>query len=144
MRVLLFLTGLLIAAQVALAEDNVTVQMLSQSSVSWDGGNIQYPEGDAEIALVKIDVPDDGAMPMHCHFMPVAAYVARGAIQVTTSTGEKKVFKGGEAFIEVMNRWHEALGVGTDTQLIVFYAGKKSMPLSIEKSSDPALASKCN
>jgi quercetin dioxygenase-like cupin family protein len=140
----LFLMILLMAAPSALAQDQITVQTLSKGSVSWDGGSIQYPEGSPEITVVRIQVPEGAELSLHCHTVPLAAYVAKGAIEVTTSSNEKKIFRQGEAFIEVMNKWHRGLGAGKDTQLIVFYAGQKDIPLGVEKSGDPALTGKCN
>ena len=145
MKILLFfIMGLLIASQNVLADDKATADILRQGSVSWDGANVQYPDGMAEISIVKISVPQGVKIPLHCHPVPLAAYVLEGTLEVIKSSGEKKIFRQGEAFIEVMNTWHKGSGVGKDTELIVFYAGKKDLPLSINMNGDPALASTCN
>jgi len=135
---------LLMAAPNALAQDQVTVHTLSKGSVGWDGSDIQYPKGSAEITVVRIQVPEGAEISVHCHTVPLAAYVAKGAIEVTTLSGAKKTFRQGEAFIEVMNKWHRGLGAGKDTELVVFYAGQKNAPLGVDKNGDPALTGKCN
>ena len=142
MRVLLFLlVGLLLYFQPTYAE--VTVQVLAQNSVTWDGGDFRYPTSLPQITVVKIKVPQGDQIPEHCHPVPLAAYVAKGAIQVTTSAGVQAVFNEGQSFIEVMNRWHRGLGVGTDTELIVVYAGAKNLPLSVDRNGQPELVKGC-
>jgi len=142
MRVLLFLlVGLLLYFQPTYAE--VTVQVLAQNSVTWDGGDFRYPTSLPQITVVKIKVPQGDQIPEHCHPVPLAAYVAKGAIQVTTSAGVQAVFNEGQSFIEVMNRWHRGLGVGTDTELIVVYAGAKNLPLSVDRNGQAELVKGC-
>ena len=104
MRVLMFLlVGLLMSFRTADAQ--VTVQVLEQNSVSWNGGDFRYPAAFPQITVVKIQLPQDAEIPEHCHPIPLAAYVAKGAIQITTSSGAQAVFSEGQSFIEVMNRW---------------------------------------
>ncbi len=142
MKALIFLLlGLLISFQKADAQ--VTVQVLAQNSVSWDGGDFRYPAAFPEITVVKIQVPQGAEIPEHCHPIPLAAYVAKGAIQITTSAGAQAVFSEGQSFIEVLNQWHSGLGVGPDTELIVFYAGAQNRPLSVDRTGPPALVKRC-
>ena len=142
MRVLMFLlVGLFMSFRTADAQ--VTVQVLEQDSVSWNGSDFRYPAAFPQITVVKIQVPQGAEIPEHCHPIPLAAYVAKGAIQITTSSGAQAVFSEGQSFIEVMNRWHSGLGVGTDTELIIFYAGAQNRPLSIDRNGPPALVHRC-
>ena len=138
---IILLVGLLLYFRPADAQ--VTVQVLAQNSVTWDGGDFRYPTAIPQITVVKIRVPQGAQLPEHCHPVPLAAYVAKGAIQVTTSAGVQAVFNEGQSFIEVMNRWHRGLGVGTDTELIVVYAGAKDLPLSLDRNGQAELVKGC-
>lgn len=141
---ILFIIGVLVCAQTALAGDKTKAEILTQDTLSWDGSGFNYPIGKSEISIVKVTVPNGVETSEHCHPMPLAAYVVTGAIEVTTSSGETKTFQQGEAFVEVMNKWHKGLGVGEDTELIVFYAGQERLPLSVKKDGDSVLANRCH
>jgi quercetin dioxygenase-like cupin family protein len=130
--------------QSALADGKITVETLAADTRSWDGSVFQYPEGSAEITVVKLSLPSGTQLPLHCHPAPLAAYVLEGELEVTNASGQTKSFKKGNAFIEVMNRWHKGLVKGKDTQLIVFYAGKKNQPLSVTKDGDSSLVGRCD
>jgi len=53
-------------------------------------------------------------------------------VKVVKPSGEYKLFKAGDAFIEVVNKWHKGIFV-EDTELIVFYAGTNGVALSVKK-----------
>jgi quercetin dioxygenase-like cupin family protein len=141
---ILFIVGVLVCAQMALAGDKVKTEILTQDSLTWDGSGFNYPVGKSEISIVRITVPNGVEISEHCHPVPLAAYVVRGAITVTTSSGEKKTFQQGKAFVEVMNTWHKGLGIGEETELIVFYAGQERLPLSVKRNGDSVLANRCH
>ena len=141
---LLFVVALCVSTQAVPTVEDVRAEVLTKNSISWDGSPVQYPKQGAEITVVKISVPDGARIPLHCHPVPLAAYMLKGAIEVTTSSGEKRIFREGEAFIEVMNKWHQGTGVGAETELVVFYAGQKNAPLSVNKSSADPLPAGCN
>ena len=141
---MLLIMVLLINTQGALANDAVKADILTKDIVSWDGSSIQYPLGKAEISVTKYTVPRGLIISDHCHPIPVAAYVLTGAIEVTKPSGEKKIFRQGEAYIGMMNKWHGGRGIGEDTQVIIFHAGQLNLSDYVDKNGDPALASKCD
>ena len=61
---------------------------------------------------------------------------------MVNSSGENKLFQAGDAFIEVMNKWHKGIFV-EDTELIVFYAGQKGVALSVKKDGSSPLFKAC-
>ena len=125
----------------------ITATILEQGSTSWDGGDFAYPAGQPEMSIQKITVEVDAgqemALPVHCHPVPLAGYVVKGSVRVLIkSTGKSKLFKEGDALIEVSNTWHN--GVFTeDTELLVVYAGKKGTPISIKEGENSPFAKKC-
>lgn len=141
---MLLIMVLLVNTQGALANDTVRADILTKDIVSWDGSSIQYPLGKAEISVTKYTVPRGLIISDHCHPIPVAAYVLTGAIEVTKPSGEKKIFRQGEAYIGMMNKWHGGRGVGEDTQVIIFHAGQLNLSDYVDKNGDSALANKCN
>lgn len=128
------LLALLFTAPFALAGE-VTSSILNQGSSSWDGGAIRYPAGTPELSVQRIRVEASGeavALPIHCHRIPLAAYVAKGSVRVVKNSGEEHQFQAGDAFIEVMSQWHKGI-FQEPTELIVFYAGEKGAPLSVKE-----------
>lgn len=139
--------GVLFAIQTILinSEEKVQSNILTANSVSWDNGAFQYPTGEANIIVQIIKVFPHGkalSLSIHCHLMPLAAYVLKGAVKVVKPSGETKTFKEGDAFIEVMNKWHKGV-FEKNTELVVFYAGNDALPLSVNEDGDPSLTSKC-
>ena len=142
---------LAMAAWLLLFMQNTTVavevssHILVRESASWDGGAFAYAKGKPEITVQKIDIntgSDEVSLAVHCHRIPLAAYVMKGSVSVIKPSGENRLFKAGDAFIEVMDKWHRGVFV-EDTELIVFYAGNKNVPLSVKKDSDASLSKGC-
>jgi quercetin dioxygenase-like cupin family protein len=123
----------------------IDAAVLQSGSASWDGGAFAYSQGPPEMTVQKITVHPDGRqveLPVHCHPVPIAGYVLKGGVNVITSAGKSKLFKAGEALIEVSNTWHK--GVFTeDTELLVFYAGEKGVPLSVKQGENSPFTKAC-
>lgn len=123
----------------------VKSEILSQGATSWDGGGFAYPSGMPQLVVQKITV-DTGdaeyALAVHCHVIPLAAYVLHGSVIVVKPSGERREFRAGEAFIEVVNKWHKGV-FREDTQLLVFYAGSDVVPLSFKPETQSPLAKTC-
>jgi quercetin dioxygenase-like cupin family protein len=123
----------------------VQAEILHTSTRSWEKSDYQYPSGDAKISIQKITVtPGDKplSLSMHCHNMPLAAYVLSGEVKVVKESGQEQSFIAGNAFIEMMNSWHKGV-FAKKTELIVFYASSSDLPLSVKKDGDAKLASLC-
>ncbi len=143
--ILVIVSGLLLFMQSTTASGEVSSNILVNESVSWDGGAFEYTKGKPEITVRKIDISTGSekiSLAVHCHTIPLAAYVLKGSVKVVKPSGENKLFKAGDAFIEVMNKWHKGVFV-EDTELIVFYAGKKGVTLSVKKDGSPPLSKAC-
>ena len=137
MKTIIFISALLLFVQNAVAIGDVSSEYLVKDSVSWDGSPYEYVKGTPQITVQKINInPGDNSLSLavHCHTIPLAAYVLKGSVQVVRLSGENTTFRAGEAFIEVMNIWHK--GIFTEeTELIVFYAGIKGVDLAIKKDA---------
>ena len=101
---------------------------LLKTSTSWDGGELAYPEGQAEITAIKLIAKDGQWAPFHCHPMPTLGYVLSGTVKVQLMNGQEATFKQGESVVEVMRPLHRGQGVSGDAELVVFYAGAEGLP----------------
>ena len=103
---------------------------LLNSGTSWNGGAINYPEGAPNVTAVKIRLKNGEVTAIHCHPVPLFAYILKGQLRVTTGLGQSRVFKRGEAMVEVMDTWHQGKAVKGPVELIAFYAGVEGTPVS--------------
>ena len=146
MKIVLVIVGwLLLPIQNTTAASEVSSSVLVSESVSWDGGSFEYAKDKPEITIQKIKIStgsEEVSLAVHCHTIPLAAYVLKGSVKVVKPSGENKIFKAGDAFIEVMNKWHKGVFV-EDTELIVFYAGNNGVDLSVKKDSSSSLSKLC-
>lgn len=110
---------------------NVQAQDLLQSTTSWDGGDIYYPQGDAEITSFILKLEPGKEVPYHCHPVPTMGYVLKGNVEVETANGDKTVLKQGQSAIEVMKTVHRGKAVNGPAEIIVFYAGAVGVPTTI-------------
>ena len=123
-------TGFIHAGQ----SENIVVETLAKSGVSWDGSQLPaYPPGQPEITILKISIPPNFEIPLHRHPLINAGVLLKGSLTVTTEDNEVLHLKTGDSIIEVIDKWHSGKNEAEVTaEIIVFYAGVKGMPLSIK------------
>jgi quercetin dioxygenase-like cupin family protein len=128
-------TSWLIATGLALADDahRVDADVLVQSTGSWNGKPFEaYPQGQPELTVVRMTIPPNTTLPWHKHSMPNAAYILSGHLTVEDrTTGEKRVVRTGEAFIEQVGAEHRGFTDDEACVVVVTYAGTPGMPRSI-------------
>lgn len=111
----------------------IHVEKLLESEKSWDGETYKaWPEGTPQLSVLKITIAPHTTMAWHIHPIPNAAYVLSGILHVEKkSTGEKRTLKAGELLPEMVNSAHRGYTGKEGVTLLVFYAGKKGLPLSV-------------
>ena len=99
----------------------------------WDGSTLPvYPRGQPKIKVLRIQVPNGVTLPWHYHPVINAAYILQGTLELKLQDGAQKIYRKGDALIEVVNTNHTGKALGpTDVDLIVFYAGEKTMTTTI-------------
>jgi quercetin dioxygenase-like cupin family protein len=118
------------------------IDTLLDSNTSWDGSHFSYPQGSPKIIIKKIVIDaNKGFKKFHCHITPLAAYIAKGSVEVIKKSGKTRLFKAGEAFTEVTNQWH-AGKFSKGTELIVFFASNEKHPLNIYAEDPQAVLCK--
>lgn len=114
----------------------LVAEPLLQSTRSWDGGAIAYPDGNAEITAILLRL-EEGAQPaFHCHPVPTMGYVLSGRAVIETADGKTHAIGPGEALVEVMDTVHRGRAVGGPAEIVVFYAGAEGVPVTVFPQDD--------
>jgi quercetin dioxygenase-like cupin family protein len=112
----------------------VKVTPLLKTTQTWNGAPIKYPEGQAEISALMIEIAPGGETNWHEHPVPSFGMLLEGALEVSLADGKKKLMKPGEALAEVIATAHNGRNVGTTPlKLVVFYAGAVDKPLTVPR-----------
>ena len=113
------------------ASEGVTATVLLKSDSSWEGTKLAYPEGQAEVTGMVIEVAPGAETGWHLHTVPSFAYVLEGNLEVRLKNGDTKKLSPGEVLSEVVNTPHNGRNVGdVPVKLIVFYAGATDSTLT--------------
>lgn len=128
---------ILIIAIFCFTQTSIAEELL-RSDKSWDGGDIYYPEGEAEITSAILRLDDGETTRFHCHPVPALGYILKGNIEIETMDGKKNLFKKGEAAIEVMKTLHKGTAIGGPVEIIAFYAGAKTVPITVYLEDEAA------
>jgi quercetin dioxygenase-like cupin family protein len=123
----------LVPAALFAGEPEVRVEQVLKTVRSWDGSNYtSYPSGQPEVTVLKITIPPNTTLHWHRHPMISAAYVLSGHLTVEKKdTGERKVVRTGEALAETVETTHRGFTTDEAVELIVFYAGRVDLPVSV-------------
>ena len=122
------------AAAFALEEaPAVRVTPIVKGTAGWNGEPVVYPQGQAEITGMMIEIAPGAETGWHGHPIPSFAVVVEGTLEVTLKDGRKKRVGPGEGLIEVVATLHNGRNVGkVPVKLIVFYAGVVGQALSFK------------
>ena len=121
----------------------VKVTPLLKTTSSWDGKPIVYPEGQAEITGLLVEIAPGAETGWHEHPAPSFGMVLEGTLEITLKSGEVKRLQSGEALAEVVETLHNGRNVGTQPlKLVVFYAGVVGKPPTIKHPELDGAASK--
>jgi len=112
-----------------------SAQELLKTQTSWDGGKIEYPQGQAEITSHRLIITPQTDMPFHCHPVPTQGHILSGELLVETLAGKTTTLKAGDSVVEVMKTLHRGKALNGDVELVVFYAGAKGVPNTIMHDS---------
>jgi len=115
----------------------VDVEVLAQTSLSWDGSVLpDYGEGKPEITILKITIPPRMQLPLHTHPVPNAGVLITGELTVVTEDNRTLHLKAGDPIVEVVNTWHYGKNEGNaPAEIIVFYAGIQDLPITVKEQS---------
>lgn len=134
----LLLFMLLQSPALALEEsDAIKVTTILKTQTTWDGTPIVYPEGQAEVTGMLVEIAVGAQTGWHLHPVPSFAVIVQGELEVHLKSGEVKKLKAGDGLAEVVNTLHNGHNVGTiPVKLFVFYTGVVGEKLSHKEVSE--------
>lgn len=119
------------------AQTEPSTEPLVSSTRDWAGATLPaFPaEGQPELTAVRVTIPPGTQLPVHKHPVYNLVYVEQGELTlVLPDQDENNILKvpAGEAFVEVMDKWHFGRNDGdVPTVLVLFYAGIEGTPITI-------------
>lgn len=135
---LLSLTTVLVCQQTIFAfepSEVIKATTILKTETSWDGQPLVYPEGQAEITGMIIEIAPGAETGWHSHPVPSFGILLEGELEVTLADGQKKLIKTGDAVAEVVNTIHNGRNVGEGVvKILVFYAGATDKPITIKET----------
>ena len=118
----------------------VTVEELANASQQGDGQPLpDYPRGQPLLKVLRIGIPSGVVLPWHSHPVINAAVILRGTLALNLKDGTTRVFRTGEAIVEVIDTVHTGQAIGAeDVEVVVFYAGVEGVPTTVLQQPQPA------
>jgi quercetin dioxygenase-like cupin family protein len=112
--------------------NNIKVTKLIETDTSWEKTKIIYPNGDAKITALVVEMQPQAKMQMHYHEVPSFGYILEGKITVQSESGDIQTFSKGDVVIEMINKKHSGVNPGDKvTKFIVFYMGTEDLKNTI-------------
>lgn len=137
------LAVLLFSPIAALAVDQnsaVKVTSLLKTTSGWDGKQIVYPEGQAEMTALLVEIAPGESTGWHQHPVPSFGFLLEGTLEITLMDGRIKRMEQGEALSEVTDTMHIGRAVSkTPVKIVVFYAGAIGKSLTVNHPSSANL-----
>ena len=134
---------LLFSPIVTLAVDQnsaVKVTSLLKTTTGWDDKQIVYPEGQAEMTALLVEIAPGESTGWHQHPVPSLGFLLEGTLEITLTDGRVKRMEAGEALSEVTDTMHIGRAVSkTPVKIVVFYAGAIGKALTINHPSSANL-----
>jgi quercetin dioxygenase-like cupin family protein len=115
----------------------VKVTQLLKTSSAWDGKKIVYPEGQAEMTALLIEIAPGESTGWHQHPVPSFAFLLNGTLEITLADGRVKRMQPGEALSEVTDTMHMGRALSkTPVKIVVFYAGSVGKALTANQPDE--------
>lgn len=119
------------------ASEVIKATPILKTGETWVGQDIVYPEGDAEMSGVVIEMAPGGETGWHQHPVPSVGYVMEGELEVHFKNGEVKRLQAGESAAEAVNVLHNGVNVGdVPVKLLIFYVGTPGIKLTIREGEE--------
>jgi quercetin dioxygenase-like cupin family protein len=111
------------------AQTGFQATVLLQASQTAAGQPIQFPLFRNQITALRAELAPGGQTGRHMHPVPTFVYVLEGELTVEAEGHATKVYKAGDAFLEVVNTWHNGINrTNAPTRFLVVFAGEEGKP----------------
>ena len=113
----------------ASAAKELQIRPILQTTTGLSGKSFAYPEGEAELRLLRVEFPVGGSVPLHTHPAPLIAYVSQGQIRHTRGD-QVNTFGPGQAFVESNQGGpHTVENIGEEPAVVfVAVASRQGLP----------------
>lgn len=116
--------GVVMAGTAFAQEGGVDITPLLKGGASWDGTQLQYPQGTLDINNVVVEIAVGAQTGWHRHPIPALAYVLEGELELQLKDGQTHRVRAGESVMETVGTWHNGVNVGTvPVKLVAFFLG---------------------
>ena len=114
--------------------DPIHVDILTQTSSSWDGSALpNYPRGKPEISVYRFTIQPGAQLPCHKHMFINAGVVLQGQLTVHTADQKTLHVQAGDPIVETVHKWHYGLNEGTEVlEVVIVYVGKPGKQVTIK------------
>ena len=118
-----------VQSNTASATKELQITPILQTTTGLSGKAFAYPEGEAELRLLRVEFPVGGSVPLHTHPAPLIAYVSQGQIRHTRGD-QVNTFGPGQAFVESdQGGPHTVENIGEEPAVVfVAVASKQGLP----------------
>jgi len=121
----LALAFVMVAAIAVWSQVGFQATAVLQSSTT-GGQPIQFPLFRNEITALRAELAPGGQTGRHMHPVPTFVYVLEGELTVEADGQGTKVHKAGDAFLEVVNTWHNGINrTNAATRFLVVFSGEQ-------------------
>jgi len=112
------------------------IETLVNATESWSGDAYSYPDGRAQMTLLRITIPAGFRTPVHIHPQPGVAYVVKGRLECVVKADQTLISGPGDSFATTFGEVpHYCENIGEDEGIVyVTYAGVEgqSVTASVE------------
>jgi len=106
--------------------------MILQASTTPAGQPIQFPLFRNQFTANLVEIAPGGQVGRHMHPVPVLVYIMEGELTVEADGQPARIYKAGQAAVEVTNTWHNGLNRGSvPVKFLVVYAGEEGKPTTV-------------
>ena len=109
------------------------IENLVRATESWGGDLYAYPEGQAQMTLLRITIPAGFRTQVHTHPQPGVAYVVKGLLECVVKADKTLIVGPGDGFATTFGDVpHYCENIGDkDVLVLVAYAGVETQPVTI-------------
>ncbi len=119
---------------------SVTATTILKTQSSWDGTPLTYPQGQAEITGMLIEIAPYSETGWHLHPVPSFGMILEGELEIRLKDGQTKRLKAGDPISEVVNTLHNGRNLGAiPVKILVFYTGVADHSLTVKEDAASAL-----
>jgi quercetin dioxygenase-like cupin family protein len=110
----------------------LTLTPILQTSTTFSGQPIRFPQSDAQIVAVLAEVAPGGQVGRHLHPNPLFVYIIEGTLTIDMEGHGTHAFHAGEGLAEVVRTWHNGRNLGdTPVKFLIVFAAQEGTPTII-------------